>query len=68
MISTNFVVKQNIFLCCRGKLVFRKNQPYMHVVIALFCFCSTVLYCQHIPCAGPFRAATYYVADFSDEE
>ena len=26
----------------------------MHVVIALFCSCSTVLYCQHIPCADPF--------------
>ena len=26
----------------------------MHVVIALFCSCSTVLYCQHVPCADPF--------------
>ena len=30
--------------------------------------CSTVLFCQHIPCAGPFRDVTFYVADFSDEE
>ena len=44
------------------------HQPNMHVVIALFCSCSTVLLCQHIPCADPFRAATYYVVDFSDEE
>ena len=30
--------------------------------------CSMVLFCQHIPCADPFRAAMYYVADFSDED
>ena len=30
------------------------HQPNMHVVIALFCSCSTVLFCQHIPCADPF--------------
>ena len=30
----------------------------MHVVIAFSIHCSTVLYCQHIPCADPFRAAT----------
>ena len=27
-----------------------------------------MLFCQQIPCADPFQAATYYVADFSDEE
>ena len=27
-----------------------------------------MLFFQHIPCADPFRAATYYVADFSDDE
>ena len=27
-----------------------------------------MLFFQHIPCAHPFRAATYHVADFSDEE
>ena len=26
----------------------------MHIVIALFCSCSIVLCCQHIPCADPF--------------
>ena len=27
-----------------------------------------MLFCQHIPCADPFQAATYYVADFPGEE
>ena len=52
-------------------MAFRKNcnhrafhQPNMHVVIALFCSCSTVLYCQHIPCADPFRAATLMLQTF----
>ena len=30
------------------------HQQYMHIEIALFCSCSTVLYCQHIPYADPF--------------
>ena len=60
-LTTTMIVKQNIFLCCRKKLAFRKNHnhrafhhPNMHVVIALFCSCSTVLLCQHIPCDDPF--------------
>ena len=36
----------------------------MHVVIALFCSCSTVLLCQHIPCADPFRAAMLMLQNF----
>ena len=36
----------------------------MHVVIALSVHCSTVLYCQHIPCADPFRAATLMLQTF----
>ena len=27
-----------------------------------------MLLCQHILCADPFRAATFHVADFSDDE
>ena len=59
-----------------GKLALRKNyitiEPppaiYACSVSIYLVHCSKVLYCQHIPCADPFRAATYYVADFSDEE
>ena len=40
----------------------------MHVVLALLCFCSTVLHCQHIPCADPFSGCNVHVADFSDDE
>ena len=36
----------------------------MHIVIALFYFCSTVLHCQHIPCADPFRAGTLMLQTF----
>ena len=27
-----------------------------------------MLLCQHIPCADPFWAATFHVADFSDDD
>ena len=58
------------------KLAFRKNNITIEPPPAIYAcsdniysvHCSTVLYCQHIPCADPFRAATYHVAEFSDEE
>ena len=42
-LTTTMIVKQNLFLCSREKVAFRKNlitielfhQPYMHIVIAI---------------------------------
>ena len=37
----------------------------MHVVIAvILVHCSIVLFCQHIPCADPFRVATLMLQTF----
>ena len=36
----------------------------MHVVIAIILFITLELPCQHIPCADPFRAATFMLQTF----
>ena len=76
MFSTNFVVKQNIILCCRKKLAFPENMITVEPPPAIYAcsvsiylvHCSIVLFCQHIPCADPFSGCNVNVADFSDDE
>ena len=41
---------------------------YAYSIAFIPLLASSVLSCQHIPCADPFRAATFHVVDFSVEE
>ena len=56
-LSTTMIVKQNIFLCCRGKLAFRKNiitlEPppakyayscSIYLFIALLCYIASIFH------------------------
>ena len=59
----------------REKLAFRKNcnhrpfhQPNMHVVIALFFLALLCYFASIFHVLTHFRAATFHVADFSDDE
>ena len=76
MFNNHHASKINLFLCCRKKLAFRKtitmepfHQPNMHVVIALFYSLLSMCYIASIfHVLTRCLAATFHVADFSDDE
>ena len=75
-LTTTMIVKYIYSFVVGKKLAFRQNILTLQPPPAIYACSdsnysvhySLVLHCQHIPCADPFWAATYHVANFSDDE